>query len=434
MRETTGKPLPLEAVAGGGLLSRRLLLGSGLALGGAAAGLGMAGAVRAEATPPAGVNPDWVTTEGLPVRGYGLPAPQEAYVRRALIQPYQDLAPAFSFSGTPLQHLEGTITPNGLHYEVHHGGRPKLDPARHRLMIHGLVERPLAFDLESLTRYPTLSATHFLECSGNSFFNAILPEPMQAGCDLLHGLVSNAEWAGVPLAVLLDEAGVKPEGRWAIAVGNDAPSLARSIPVEKLMTDGLLALYQNGERLRPEQGYPMRLLLPGWEGNMNVKWVTSLWITDVPAHTKDESGEYTELLADGGAVKFTFGMGVKSVITRPSATLTMSGPGLYEISGLAWSGAGRVRKVELSADGGRSWAEAALAEPVLPRALTRFRLPWRWDGGAAELMSRAEDESGAVQPTRTLWKTRYDPSNFLHYNAIQAWRVTPGGAVENVYT
>jgi sulfane dehydrogenase subunit SoxC len=200
------------------------------------------------------------------------------------------------------------------------------------------------------------------------------------------------------------------------------------------MADGFLALYQNGEHLRPEQGYPMRLLLPGYEGNMNVKWVTSLWVTDAPAHTKHESGEYTELLADGRTAEFTFAMGVKSIITRPSATMTMTGPGYYEISGLAWTGAGRVRKVELSADGGQSWAEAELVGPVLPKALTRFRLPWQWDGAPARLLSRAEDETGAVQPTRTAWKAKYDPSNFLHNNAIQAWQVTPEGSVENAYT
>lgn len=423
---TAGQP-----VAGGGVLSRRQLLGGSLAIGGGAAvaGLGMIGEAKASVAAP-----EWAKVAGLPVRSYGMPAAQEAHVKRALIQPYKDLAPSFSFSGTPLQHLRGTITPNGLHFEVHHGGRPDLDPAQHRLMIHGLVDRPLKFDLAALERYPMVSNVHFLECSGNSFFNAIMDEPMQAGCDLLHGLVSNAEWTGIPLGVLMDEAGVRPEGRWVVAVGNDAPSLARSIPIEKIMQDGILALYQNGERLRPEQGYPMRLLLPGYEGNMNVKYVTSLWVTDAPAHTKHESGEYTELLANGKTVEFTFAMGVKSVITHPSATLTMSGPGYYEISGLAWSGAGRVRKVEVSADGGRSWAEAELVAPVLSRALTRFTLPWHWDGAPAELTSRAEDETGAMQPTRTAWKARYAPSNFLHNNAIQAWRITPEGTVENAYT
>jgi sulfane dehydrogenase subunit SoxC len=178
----------------------------------------------------------------------------------------------------------------------------------------------------------------------------------------------------------------------------------------------------------------MRLLLPGYEGNMNVKWVTSLWVNDAPPHTKDESGEYTDILADGKVLQFSFGMGVKSVITHPSATMSMSGPGLYEISGLAWSGGGAVRKVEISADGGESWAEADLTAPVISRAMTRFSLPWQWDGGPVRLMSRARDETGAVQPTRTDWKQRYSPSNFMHNNAIQAWQISAAGSVENVYT
>ena len=283
MTESFADSLSAAMIAGGGLLSRRRLLSGSLAIGGtaAAANLGII-----EETQAAPAIPDWATIAGEPVREYGLPAKQEAHVKRALIQIYKELAPGFSFSGTPLQHLRGTITPSGLHFEVHHGGRPELDPAAHSLMIHGLVNRPLKFDLAMLDRYPMVTRVHFLECAGNSFFNAILDEPMQAGCDMLHGLVSNSEWTGVPLAALIEEAGVKPEGRWAVAVGNDAPSLARSIPMEKIMTDGMLALYQNGERLRPEQGYPMRLLLPGYEGNMNIKWVTSLWVTKTPAYTK----------------------------------------------------------------------------------------------------------------------------------------------------
>jgi len=418
-------------IAGGGLLSRRALLGGGLAIGGVAAvaNLNMIGEAQA-----ALAGPDWVKVAGEPVRSYGMPAKQEAHVKRALIQIYKELAPGFSFSGTPLQHLRGTITPSGLHFEVHHGGRPELDPLQHVLMIHGLVERPLKFDLAALQRYPMVSRVHFIECAGNSFFNALMAEPMQAGCDMLHGLVSNSEWTGVPLAALMEETEVKPAGRWVVAVGNDAPSLARSIPMEKIMADGMLALYQNGERLRPEQGYPMRLLLPGYEGNMNVKWVTSLWVTDAPVYTKDESGEYTDLLSEGKSLQFSFGMGVKSVITHPSATMSMSGPGLYEISGLAWSGAGVVRNVEISADGGKSWAEADLTRPINSRAMTRFSLPWHWDGAPVRLLSRAEDETGAVQPTRTDWKKRYAPSNFMHNNAIQAWQISAAGDVENAYT
>jgi sulfane dehydrogenase subunit SoxC len=301
-------------------------------------------------------------------------------------------------------------------------------------MFHGLVERPLKFDLAALDRYPMISRTHFIECAGNSFFNAVMDEPMQAGCDTLYGLVSNSEWTAIPLAVLMEEAGVKAEGRWLVAVGDDASNLARSIPMEKIVGDGMLALYQNGERLRPEQGYPMRLLLPGYEGNMNVKWVTSLWVTDAPVYTKDESGEYTDTLPDGKALMFSYTMGVKSVITHPSATMSMSGPGLYEISGLAWSGSGRIGAVEVSADGGQSWAPADLTTPVQPRAMTRFTLPWRWDGAPTLLMSRATDDSGATQPTRTAWKQRYAPSNYNHNNAIQAWRIDAGGKVENAFT
>lgn len=418
-----------DMIAGGGLLSRRSLLKS-VATGTGTAAAGLLIPTRAAAEPDI---PEWATVAGLRAQGYGMPAPAEASVKRAIIEPWAEVAPAFSLSGTPHHRLRGTITPSGLHFEVHHGGRPEVDPTRHRLMIHGLVDRPLEFDLESLERYPMITETHFLECAGNSLFNAVMPEPMQAGCDMLHGLLSNSEWTGIPMNVLMDEAGIQPEGKWVLAVGGDGPSLARSIPMEKIMKDGILALYQNGERIRPEQGYPMRLLLPGYEGNMNVKWLTSLWVTDAPAHTKHESGEYTEILADGSSVKFTFAMGVKSFITHPSSTMTMTGPGYYEISGLAWSGGGKVTRVEVSADAGASWADSELVEPVLPRALTRFRIPWQWDGSPLVLMSRATDESGAVQPMRSDWKARYHPSNFLHYNAIQPWQITAEGGVQNVY-
>jgi len=418
-----------DFAAGGGLLDRRKLLRGSLAAGTLAASAGMIGEARAMRG-----TPEWVKTAGEAARSYGMPAEQEAEVKRAIIQVYKDLAPQYSFSGTPLQKLRGTITPSGLHFEVHHGGRPDLDPAQHVLMIHGLVERPLKFDLASLERYPMVTRVHFLECAGNSFFNALFDEPQQMGCDMLHGLVSNSEWTGIPLRLLLEEAGLKPEAKWVIAIGNDAPNLARSLPVEKLLGEGMLALYQNGERVRPEQGYPMRLVLPGYEGNMNVKWVTSLQATSEPAHTKDESGEYTDILPDGKVLQFSFTMGVKSVITHPSATMTMTGPGLYEISGLAWSGTGKIAKVEVSADGGTSWADAMLHEPVLSKSMSRFSMPWRWDGSPATIMSRAHDEAGYAQPTRTEWKQRYAASNYNHNNAIQAWRIDEKGGVSNVHT
>jgi sulfane dehydrogenase subunit SoxC len=409
---------------------RRLLKGSVATAGASAAAvLGLVKEAKADHAIP-----DWLKVPGEVVRGYGQPAATEADVKRALIQLYKDLAPAYSFSGTPLQKLRGTITPNGLHFEVHHGGRPALDPAQHRLMIHGLVDRPLEFDLAALERYPMISRIHFIECAGNTFFNAVFEEPQQLGCDMLHGLVSNSEWTGIPLRVLLEEAGIRKEAKWVVAIGNDAPNIARSIPLENIMGDGILALYQNGERIRPEQGYPMRLVLPGYEGNMNIKWITSLQVSSGPAYTKDESGEYTDILADGKAIEFSFTIGVKSIITHPSGTMSMTGPGLYEISGLAWSGLGKVVRVEVSADGGATWANAELHEPILSRAMTGFSTAWRWDGAPATLMSRAHDEVGYEQPTRADWKKRYSPSNYNHYNAIQAWLITDKGAVQNVYS
>jgi len=277
-----------------------------------------------------------------------------------------------------------------------------------------------------------VSRIQFLECSGNSgaLNNA---EPAQQTAGGLHGLVSCSDWAGVPLAVLLDEAGVKPEGKWLLAEGGDAASMSRSVPMAKAMDDAILALYQNGERLRPEQGYPVRLFLPGYEGNMNVKWLRRIKVTAEPTMTKDETSKYSDLQPSGRAKLFTFPMEVKSVITSPSGMQTMQGPGLYQISGVAWSGFGRIRRVEISADGGKSFAQAALDGAPLPLAFTRFRMPWRWDGSPSVLMSRAVDETGAVQPTRAALMAARGAQFRYHYNAIQSWSVAAGGAVSNVY-
>ena len=216
----------------------------------------------------------------------------------------------------------------------------------------------------------------------------------------IHGLVGCSDWTGVRLSTLLDEAGVDPAAKWLLAEGADASGMSRSVPLAKAMDDALLCLYQNGERVRPSNGYPLRLLLPGFEGNMNVKWLRRIKLVDAPAMTKDETSKYTVLLKDGKAWQFVFPMEVKSMITQPSPGMTLKGPGFYEISGLAWSGNGTIKQVEVSADGGKSWAPAALSGPVLPKALTRFRVPWRWDGGPAVLQSRATDDTGMVQPTR----------------------------------
>jgi sulfane dehydrogenase subunit SoxC len=245
--------------------------------------------------------------------------------------------------------------------------------------------------------------------------------------------VSCAEWTGIPLGTLLDEVGVRPEGKWLLAEGADAAAMSRSVPMEKALDDAMIAMYQNGERLRPENGYPIRLLLPGWEGNTNVKWLRRLKVTAEPVMTKDETSKYTDSMPDGTALQFTFPMGVKSLITSPSGGLKMQGAGLYQISGIAWSGAGRIRRVEVSADGGKTWAPASLSAPVLPKALTRFRMAWRWEGRPAVLISRAIDETGAIQPTRDALLREGGAAHRYHYHALQSWAVSAAGEVRNVY-
>jgi len=432
--KATAEELPAPA-ADPSLLDRRAFLTgavkvAGLVAAGNLSGNLLATAHAAESTSPE--TPLWMRTPGRPFRGYGQPARYEEDVRRSIVQPYKDIAPGAGESMTPLHQLQGTITPNGLHYERHHSGVPDIDPARHELLIHGLVKRPLKFSMEALLRYPTVSRICFLECSGNSFFNAA-PEPPQKSCGAIHGLISNSEWTGIPLALLLDEAGLKPKAKWIVAEAGDAAAMNRSIPMEKALDDAMIALYQNGERLRPEQGYPMRLLLPGWEGNMSIKWLRRLTVAEAPVYSREETAKYTDLMPDGKARQFTFPMGVKSVITHPAAGMTMKGKGFYEISGLAWSGSGRIARVEVSTDGGRSWTEAALQVPVLPLALTRFRLPWNWDGSDLLLQSRAIDEKGNIQPTREKWVGQYSAGNTYHYNAIQTWSISPEGEIRNVY-
>ena len=272
----------------------------------------------------------------------------------------------------------------------------------------------------------------FLECDGN---NAPLfsPEPLQANLQALHGLASCAEWTGVKLSVLLQEAGVDRKARWILAEGADAAGMSRSVPLAKAMDDALIALYQNGERVRPSNGYPMRLLLPGYEGNMNVKWLRRIKLTEGPTMTKDETSKYTITLPDGKSLQFVLPQEGKSVITQPSPGLTMKGAGLYEISGLAWSGYGKITNVEVSADGGKSWAKAALQSPVLSKALTRFRIPWRWNGGPALLQSRATDETGYAQPTREKMLAARGNRAIYHSNAITTWAVSDKGEVKHVY-
>lgn len=414
----------LEPAAGNGLLHRRAFLGS--ATGAAALSFLSASDSRAQTDP----FPAWMKTPGRPMEPYGGRSAHENGVLRTVFN--EPGAAGAGASNTPHQQLAGIITPSALHFERHHNGIPDIDPAQHRLLIHGLVERPLFFDLDSLSRYPLVSRIQFLECSGNGRFN-INAEPSQVSAGDLYGLLSCSDWTGVPLSTLLHEAGVLPDAKWVAAEGADSAAMVRSVPLEKILDDAIVAIYQNGERLRPGNGYPMRLFLPGWEGNASVKWLRSLKVTAAPVMAREETSKYTDLQPDGRARQFTFPMDVKSLITAPSGEQQMRGPGLYQISGIAWSGAGRIQRVEVSADGGQSWGEAELTGPVLSKCLTRFRVPWRWDGGPAILQSRAVDESGAVQPTRDALLSEMGVQFFYHYNAVQSWGVSENGEVANVY-
>ena len=396
----------------------------------AASGLMAGGARHADAVEPPNVPPS-MKAPGGGMSEYGSPAKHESKVTRTLIRS-QPGTTGSGASRTPLESLDGMITPSGLHFERHHNGVPDINPALHQLLVHGMVKRPLIFTVDALLRYPMVSRIHFLECSGNSQL-LYQPAPPNLTAGQTHGLVSCSEWTGVPLRLLLEEAGVDRSAQWILAEGADAAAMSRSIPMAKAMDDAILALFQNGERLRPENGYPVRLFLPGWEGNMSVKWLRRLKIVSAPIMTKDETSRYTDLQGDGKSLMFTYPMEVKSVITHPSHGMTLRGAGLHQISGIAWSGNGTIKKVDVSTDGGRTWMDAPLAAPVLARALTRFRLPWKWEGAAAVLKSRATDDSGAVQPEREKFIAEHGNNAVFHFNGIQAWSVAPNGEVKHVY-
>ena len=344
--------------------------------------------------------------------------------------------PTKSASFSPLHSSYGTITPSGLHYERHHGGIPNIDPARHRLIIHGAVDRAMKYSLADLRRFPTVSRTYFMECSGTT--GSELMKVTQPTVQRTHGLVSTSEWTGVPLSSLLKQTGLKPGAAWVLAEGFDAAVMTRSVPIDKCLSDALIVFAQSGEAIRPEQGYPMRLFLPGWEGNISIKWLRRLEVSDKPFYTREETSKYTDLITTTGKARmFTFTMDAKSVITFPSGEMRLPGPGFYEVTGLAWSGRGKIARVEISADGGKSWTLAALQDPVLPICQTRFRFPWIWDGTPAVLQSRATDETGYTQPThQQLIAERgplEPPGMFYHMNAIQSWGVAADGSVKNVH-
>jgi len=422
----------LECAAGNGLLDRRFFLRSGV-------GIATLGYVLRE---PAKADPlplePWMTAPNGPLPAYDRPSRFEAKVVRGGSGGPPGLNPGLrQFPGvtnikTPLHLLTGTITPGGLHHARLHSGVPDIDPDKHQLLLHGLVKRPLVFSVEALSRYPMESHIYVHECGGNSEL-MYEEEPSKAGVMGIHGQVSCSEWTGVRLAMLMEEAGVDPKAKWILAEGADASAMTRSVPMEKIMKDALVALYQNGERVMPSNGYPMRLLLPGFEGNMQVKWLRRIKALAGPTESRDETSKYTMTHPDGMSTQFNLYMEAKSVITQPAPELKMRGPGFYEISGLAWSGYGKVVKVEVSADGGKSWAPARLEGPGSMFAMTRFRIPWQWNGGPAILQSRATDNTGYVQPTRAALFAKRGPWSNYHANMITSWSIASTGDVTHVY-
>lgn len=387
-------------------------------------------AMASEDTQPLAV-PDWTRYPGPGVGSapYGKPSLFEKDVVRRYL-PWMRPVRESSVSFTPLQDLYGIITPNGLHFERHHAGIPQIDPAEHVLVIHGMVDRPLKFTLGDLKRYPSVSRVHFIECAGNG---ALEQRGAQVnGLQFTHGMLSCSEWTGVPLKHLLDEAGMRKAAKWLLAEGADAAAMARSFPVEKALDDALVAYAQNGEMLRPEQGYPLRLVLPGFEGVANVKWLRRIEVGDRPWEMREETSTYTDLLPTGKARQYTFIQEAKSVITSPCPERPMPGRGPFVIEGLAWSGEGKVKRVDVSVDGGRNWRTARLKGPVLEKALTRFEIDWDWNGKQALLQSRVIDETGYVQPTYTQLRAVRGTNSMYHNNAIQTWLVHPSGEVENV--
>ena len=412
-------------------LSRRRFLHAGLATTGSA--------LAAAALPAAAGNPEhlppnvppWSKTLGASVDAhpYGMPSPHEKQVVRRSVE-WLTATREASINFTPLHALDGIITPNGLCFERHHGGAPEIPPEDHRLMVHGLVKQPLLFTVDDLMAFPPQSRFYFLECAANGGME--WRGAQLNGCQFTHGMVHCVQYTGVPLKQVLSECGLMSKGKWLLAEGADAAGMTRSIPIDKALDDCFLAYSMNGERLRTEQGYPLRLLVPGWEGNMWVKWLRRIEVGDKPWYHREETSKYTDLLENGKAREFTWVMDAKSVITNPSPEMPMRRRGRQVLKGLAWSGRGAIKRVDVSVDGGRNWKSARLDNPVLPKCLTRFYFEWDWNGEKVYMQSRAMDEFGYVQPQHHQLATARGVNSVYHNNAIQTWLINASGDVENV--
>ncbi|WP_201132331.1 sulfite dehydrogenase, partial [Rhodovulum imhoffii] len=388
----------------------------------------------------AAANPDPLITEvqpwatglgaGVDATPYGLPIEYEADVIRRNV-PWLTADVISSINFTPIHALDGTITPQGCAFERHHSGAIDMRKEDYRLMINGLVDTPLVFTYADLERFPRVNHTYFLECAANTGME--WAGAQLNGAQFTHGMIHNMEYTGVPLRTLLEEAGIQPSARWIYVEGADASSNGRSIPLEKALDDVLVAFRANGEALRMEHGYPVRLCVPGWEGNMWVKWLRRVEVMDRPVESREETSKYTDTLADGTSRKWTWVMDAKSIITSPSPqSPIVHGHGPLVIAGLAWSGRGAIERVDVSLDGGRNWQSARLAAPPQPMALTRFYLEIEWDGSEMLLQSRAIDSTGYVQPTKAQLREVRGLNSIYHNNCIQTWWIKPDGEAENV--
>ena len=411
--------------------SRRSFLKGSVAVGGAA----LTASTTANASEPDPLiteMQEWAqfTGDGVDATPYGLPIDFESdVVRRNVDWLTADTISSVNF--TPIHALDGTITPQGCAFERHHSGAIELRKEDYRLMINGLVEKPLIFTYEDLERFPRENHVYFCECAANTGME--WAGAQLNGAQFTHGMIHNMEYTGIPLRTLLNEAGIKPEGSWIFVEGADASSNGRSIPIEKALDDVFVAFKANGEALRKEHGYPVRLVVPGWEGNMWVKWLRRVEVTDQPIESREETSKYTDTLADGTSRKWTWVMDAKSVITSPSPQAPIkhkSGP--LVVSGLAWSGHGAITRVDVTLDGGKNWYQARLAQPGETKALTRFYLDIDWNGKEMFLQSRAHDETGYVQPTKEQLRKVRGLNSIYHNNCIQTWWVKKGGEVENV--
>ncbi|MGE3643124.1 MAG: sulfite dehydrogenase [Beijerinckiaceae bacterium] len=402
---------------------------------------GLAGAgVAAAALPALAAEPEKVITEvpewskalgaGVQNAPYGKPSEFEKNVVRRDVE-WLTASRESSVNFTPLHALDGIITPNGLCFERHHGGTANIDPDKHRLMLHGLTDKNLVFTMDDLKRFPgRINRAYFLECAANSGME--WRGAQLSGCQYTHGMIHNVWYTGIPLKTLLDQAGVKPQGKWLLAEGADSAGMTRSIPMEKAMKDCMVAWAMNGEALRPEQGYPVRLVVPGWEGNMWVKWLRRLEVGDKPWEHREETSKYTDLLADGKARHFTWVMDAKSVVTNPSPQAPLKHKGPNVLSGVAWSGRGTVTRVDVTIDGGKNWTQARISGPAMPLSMVRFYLDIDWNGEEMLIQSRAIDDTGYVQPTKHELRTIRGVNSIYHNNGIATWLVRKNGVTENV--